>query len=67
MEAESDAVVVREIASRVAASYPDVPYDDVVELVTACLDTTSDAPVQNFRFVLAEREARRRLRAGLWP
>ena len=48
-------------ARRLGGLHPGVPAELVGDVLGECLHRTESARVQNFRLVLAEREAKRRL------
>lgn len=59
--ADIDTIVDR-VATRVAAGFPNLPEDEVVDLVRAEATDLAHAPVQNYVEILVETRVRGRLR-----
>jgi len=53
---------VRHLADRIGQDHPDIEHLRILTLVLDAHAVTADAPVQNYRLVLAERAVRERLR-----
>ncbi len=55
-------VAFREILERLTKKYPDVPADQIAEIVQSVRAEMADAKVRDFVPVLAEREAKSRIK-----
>ena len=55
-------VAFREILERMTKKYPDVPADQIAEIVQSVRAEMADAKVRDFVPVLAEREAKSRIK-----
>jgi hypothetical protein len=62
--ADAPGPALRAAYLRIREDYPDAPEELVEALMLQALDRTSDARIDAFRVVLAERETRSQLRRG---
>ncbi|MFB2582148.1 three-helix bundle dimerization domain-containing protein [Herbiconiux sp. P15] len=64
---QSDEDVLRGVVDRLVVKFPDVPRSEAESVAAAEFDTFAGRPVNDYRAILTERAAKKRLRQSLQP